>query len=272
MDADQPAEPDFLRELPGDLSVWVEEVWYSRGRLEKRRERVLPSATTDIVANLGPAMRLAEGAGTHHIVGTTVTGLLTRPIVLEHPEVHEAVGLRLTPHGIRGILGIPAAAVRDVVVDLPDIVSSATDELADACLRGTTPQERLSAAIQWCRLRVARFGECGDPLVRWATGRLDDATGGLTIAALQRDSGYGATRFNARFSDELGVTPKTYARLVRFRRALDSLQPGSDLSALAHHLGYSDQAHMNRDFRELGRTTPTEILAARYSSGFTLAE
>ena len=58
----------------------------------------------------------------------------------------------------------------------------------------------------------------------------------------------------------------------RWDEALDRLDPEQPLAALALELGYSDQAHMNRDFRTLGDTTPTEVLAKRYPSGITLAQ
>jgi AraC-like DNA-binding protein len=256
---------------PPDLRPFVELIWHSKGILDAPLERVLPSATTDIVANLGDPMRLVDGAGEERIVSTTVTGLLTRPIVLRHPHWHEAVGARLSPLGIRAVLGIPAAAVRDLVVTYRDAIGAATDELVETCLRVEGPRARLGAAVSWFRRRVARFSGDGDALVGWATARVVASRGRLTVAALQRESGFGATRFNQRFRDELGVTPKQLARLVRFRAALDGLRPERPLADLATDLGYADQAHMNRDFRELGATTPSEVLACRYPLGLTLA-
>ncbi len=109
-------------------------------------------------------------------------------------------------------------------------------------------------------------------MVRWATAEIVTAWGRIGIRDLQSASGYSATRFNQRFVDELGITPKRYARLVRFRAALTCLHPGRDLGRLAADLGYSDQSHMNLDFRRFAETTPTDVLARRYPSGLTLSE
>lgn len=267
-----PSTPSDFREVcPGPLAPWVRQVWYSRGSLEHLREIVLPSADTDIVANLGPSMRLVEGDGVERIVGTTVTGLLTRRILLEHPPVHEALGIRLTVHGIRAVLGIPAAAVRDLVVDLPDVLERPVDELVERCRDREGAEAKLRAAVDWITERVARFAGTGDRVAREAAIRIEASRGRIGISTLQAASGFGATRFRQRFVDEVGVTPKTYARLVRFRGALDGLRPATPLSSLAFELGYADQAHMHRDFRNFGRTTPLEVLAKRYPSGTTLA-
>ncbi len=263
---------EFLLAQPAALAPWVEAVWYSAGHLERLRERVLPSASTDIVANLGAPMRLAVGRGAESIIGTTVTGLLTRPIVLKHPPFHEAVGVRLSAHGLGAVLGVPTAAFADQVVELNSALESASDELVEACLLNTSASGRLAAAVDWLAQRLARFAGRGDQLVYWATSKIDASLGAISISELQRASGYGATRFNQRFRDQLGVTPKRYARLVRFRAALDHLDKAVTLADLALDLGFTDQAHMNRDFQELAGLPPTTILRERYISGLTVAE
>jgi methylphosphotriester-DNA--protein-cysteine methyltransferase len=266
-----PTTTTFLTADPGDLSPWVRSIWYSTGELDLPRERVLPTATTELVVNLSAPMQLVDGIGPETIVGTSVTGLLTQPITLEHPEVHAAVGMRLTPTGLRVVLGVPAAVVRGLVVDLEDLLEDTVDELAERCADARTPKRCLSVVLAWVRGRVVRFAGTADAVAARAAARIDASHGDVSMADLQARSGYGATRFHQRFVDEFGVTPKQFARLVRFDTALDRLGDATSLSQLALSLGYSDQPHMNRDFRTLGETTPTEVLRARYPEGRTLA-
>jgi AraC-like DNA-binding protein len=62
----------------------------------------------------------------------------------------------------------------------------------------------------------------------------------------------------------VGVSPKHFARTARMQRALIKLQfgPGASLATTALELGYSDQAHMHRDFRELVGVTPRMAVAS----------
>lgn len=60
------------------------------------------------------------------------------------------------------------------------------------------------------------------------------------------------------FARELGMAPRTYLRLLRFRVALRDVQQAKDsLADTAAARGYADQAHMARDFRDLAGTSPS---------------
>ena len=62
------------------------------------------------------------------------------------------------------------------------------------------------------------------------------------------------------FYDQVGLTPKTVARIMRFDRAVALLGRGDrDLAEVAFECGYSDQAHLNRDFREFAGTSPASF-------------
>jgi transcriptional regulator GlxA family with amidase domain len=48
------------------------------------------------------------------------------------------------------------------------------------------------------------------------------------------------------------LTPKVYTRVLRFQRTLQQMatDPRASCAALALAVGYSDQPHFNREFRE----------------------
>jgi AraC-like DNA-binding protein len=63
------------------------------------------------------------------------------------------------------------------------------------------------------------------------------------------------------FQDVVGVSPKALSRAIRFEevRKRLMLDPDQSLTDLAHEFGYTDQAHFNRDFKELADRTPGEF-------------
>ena len=68
----------------------------------------------------------------------------------------------------------------------------------------------------------------------------------------------GMSRFHLSriFRDATGLPPYQYFEQVRIARAKVMLRQGYSLSAVAMALGFSDQSHFHRQFREVGATTP----------------
>ena len=263
-----------LTAAPPDLRPWIELLWSSEGELDSPLERVLPSATCEIVVNLGAPMTLLDPGSSKRLTGSIASGLMTSPLVIAHPKVHQALGMRLTPLGLGALLHAPSATLANTHGELAEVLEQPCDVLAQRCHSGRTPEARLALAIDWARQRIAQRPRAPDPLVAWSLEQLTRQThdARIDIDALVRRSGYGATRFRRRFVDELGVTPQQLARLLRFRRALDRLDAHTPLAHLALEVGYVDQAHMCRDFQRFAAATPTQVLASRYPSGLTLAQ
>lgn len=60
------------------------------------------------------------------------------------------------------------------------------------------------------------------------------------------------------------MTPKRYARVRRFQRALELAQRRSPAwSGIALECGYFDQSHMIRDFLDLSGFSPAELVRHR---------
>jgi transcriptional regulator GlxA family with amidase domain len=80
------------------------------------------------------------------------------------------------------------------------------------------------------------------------------------VDEIAADTGFSARRLHELFRAQVGVPPKRYARILRFRHSLDRLSgaPALDMAGVAQDCGYFDQAHLSRDFRELARLTPSQ--------------
>ena len=70
------------------------------------------------------------------------------------------------------------------------------------------------------------------------------------------ETGWSRRHVTERFRRQLGVSPKAYARLLRFEHASSLLSDppaGRTLADVAMEAGYYDQSHLTRDFVALGR-------------------
>lgn len=257
---------------PPELAPWVEQLWYSEGLLTNLRERVLPSGTLEMVVNLGDTIRLVEGKGVEILAGGCVSGVLTTPAVIEQPRHHRAVGVRLRPAGAHAILARPTSEVSDLFVSLDDLIGPAARELAERCHGARTPADCLRAAALWVAER-ARGSPGLDPAIAFVAREIERTAGEVSIAALRDRTGMTKTRLAERFREQMGLTPKRYARVVRFRRAVSLIDAGArSLADVAAAAGYYDQPHMNADFRALSGMSPRDLIASRYPGGVTAVD
>lgn len=256
---------------PPHLARYVERFWYSAGTTSASRERLLPNGLVELAVCLAEPHRLIEGAGSQTL-RLCLTGLQTGAMVIEHPDYHRVLGLRLHPAGAYALLSLPMGEVSGLTVDLCDVLGTAASELAERCHEAPSVEHCFKIAGDWVSERVIR-ARALDPRVAWSAGRIEQSSGRVPIAELREATGLSKTRLANVFRDQIGVLPKVYSRIVRYRRALALLDRASPvLAEVALDAGYYDQSHMTTEFRELGGLTPREFIATRYPGSTTALE
>ena len=230
-------------------------IGYTESGAPLRRREVATGSVT-VILSFGPRIRCD---GIPH--ESFVAGLSDVPVITEHDGEQHGIEINLAPLAARRLLGVPMHELTNEVIPLEDVLAA------------PTLLEELAEAPDW----PARFARLDGELAR----RLDDApaphpgvraacaqlaaTGGTTpVGQLAAELGWSRRHLGARFRDEVGVAPKTYARLVRFERAAALLaRPEPDLADVALSCGYYDQAHFNREFRALAGVAPGRFRAER---------
>jgi transcriptional regulator GlxA family with amidase domain len=181
--------------------------------------------------------------------------------VIVHDGAQSGIQLQVSPLGARALLGVPAGELAGLDIHAADVLG----------LLGTELPERLHAADSWdarFRLLDDRLGRLLDqdalppaPEVRRAWSLLRASGGTAWIADVAREVGWSERHLAARFRTEIGLTPKTAARVIRFDRAR-RLVPRAPGAVVAATCGYADQAHLIREFVAFTGLGPRAWLAA----------
>ena len=93
-----------------------------------------------------------------------------------------------------------------------------------------------------------------------AASLIRNARGNITIEEVSNTVSVGMRQLQRSFKDNLGTTPKGYLRIIRFRNALASLNNAYELAELAYEMGYADQAHFIREFKEFAGEAPRCVI------------
>lgn len=140
------------------------------------------------------------------------------------------------------------------------------------CYGAPSVRARFEIIVRFIEQRIAKRTLL-HPAISWASHELGLSNGQTAIADLQQQTSYSKARFVSLFREQTGMTPKQYARILRFRNSLQLLQQGNRLTDAALSAGYYDQAHMYRDFTEYAQMTPASFVAAqRFPNSMSLPE
>ncbi|WP_072736963.1 helix-turn-helix domain-containing protein [Rhodococcus triatomae] len=222
----------------------------------------MPAPSLTVILALDPPLDIARAARPDQKPDTyasVASGITTTSVVIRHDGNQHGIQLELTPLGARALLGVPAAALGQWLVGLDDVIGADAEELTGRLLSEPSWDGRFDILDEVLTRRVREVA--ADRAMMQAWRRLL-ADGTARVGDVADELGWSRRHLTGRFSAEYGITPKDAVRLGRFHRSLRVLRrPGPPpLSEVAHACGYYDQAHMTRDWTDLGGTTPTRWL------------
>jgi len=173
------------------------------------------------------------------------------------------VAVRFRPGAARAFVDLPLHALQDAHPALDALWPRADAERLGAALwEHEQPLRRRLATLEHfllARLRRAPATPANE-LAHAAIGLIDNAHGAIRIDAIARTLGVSRQHLALQFRERVGLPPKAFAMVSRFRRAGAALrgQPGRqvDWAQLALDCGYYDQSHLIHEFKLFADQTP----------------
>ena len=228
-------------------------------------EKILPGPDTGLWVNLNrDAFRSFRGAGRlHQVPGAMVAGPTGHASVIEFEEGHAHVSVAFALGAAPCFLAPSLGTLRDDLVPLEAACadSGSAAFLREQLIEAPAPEDAL-VVMEDFLLGQMKHGARPDPAVVAATGAL---ARGARVAEVADRLGLLPRTLRRRFAAGVGLTPKRFGRVQRLQRLVRGLdgQVQVDWAAAAARHGYSDQAHLADEFRELVGVTPSEYLRSR---------
>jgi AraC-like DNA-binding protein len=229
------------------------EEWAGRGFLRREVAR----CGVALILGFGDTIEVLDGEeGTKaRRLGSFVVGNQCRSSVTGVRGHQLGVQVELSASGALALLG-KVEAYSDAVVPLDEALGADGERLLDRLAAAPTWEARLDLLDDWF---AGRDVPPLSPEVVWLRRQLVASKGNARVEPLMDQTGWSRRHLTERFRRQFGLTPKTYARLLRFEYAnalLMERRAGWSLADVAMEAGYYDQSHLTRDFTALAGATP----------------
>jgi AraC-like DNA-binding protein len=237
---------------PDDLARVVMSLWVGQWDLRGQEPHV-----TELLAD--PCMNIVFESGDGEHAGARVVGVWTKLWRRELREVGRVIGVKLRAGAPRAVLPQPAHRLTDRITPLGEALDD-TGALERAVLEAPE-EEALATVVAWLR-EVVRH----DDDVSLAVALVERVAADpelTTVEALVEAGGLGERALQRLFRNYVGASPKWVIRRNRLQEVALRIERGDaiTLATLAAELGYTDQAHLARDFRNAVGKPPSAFAA-----------
>jgi AraC-like DNA-binding protein len=229
---------------PEHLKQFVECFWTHQPGSAILEYPVLPDGCVDIVYSPGTNREL-------QVVGAMTSA---RKFSLVPGQI--GFGVRFRPAMSQAFLPVPGLDTTDQSIALNDIWGADARRLVDQISEARSPAE----CIHLFETRLHKPGEI--TVVQRLSTTIVEQAGQVRIDDLAFQAGLSARQLRRLFLEQIGLSPKHFCRVIRFRNSLSRLPQAerSEWVQVALDCGYYDQAHFINEFREFSGFTPGEFV------------
>ena len=235
-----------VRRPAAGLARYVSQYWLSLDNTSPVYA-ALPDGCVDLVLEV-----------TQHEHRSWLYGSTTRPTAIACRVGTHYLGIRFHPGQSRHFISSAAHEITDCRADLHTLMRFPSERIA-ARIATDALFDELDQILARLLSRAPPVESYVDHVVKHVEAR----HGVVRIEDVAAHFGKSRRQMERVFLQTVGVPLKFFCMLSRLRHAADLIvHPSSrSLTAVAHDAGYSDQAHMTRDFSRLAGLSPGQLRA-----------
>jgi AraC-like DNA-binding protein len=241
-----------------------------------QQELLLPDGYSEIVFKLDAAFeRWQIGQpdrravmSESYLIGGRSQSVLTRNL-----GAVRLAGAKLDSRLLRAIIGTPLSEFRDSTLTLGEVGTKPLLDLDESIHDRRSPED-IKTDLDRFFLRALSRSSPEEPMVGALLQRIARSRGTLSIMEWLHAEHIDSRTLERRFCASMGMVPKQYARIVRFKHSYRGLMADEPSTAARRtHLDpYYDQSHFIREFRRYLGTTPTARLSGRMLPETTVSD
>ena len=244
-----------VRSPPDELRPWVQCLWTFEARDLKEvpyEHYVPPDGCVSLLRNLNPCLSVDP---------IVIVGPRWEPTLVPIHSGDHYQGIRFWPHAARTLLGTKLDEMVGKIAPIREMALELANQIEPQIPDNTSCLANWRGAVLKELTTVLPLGCSVDPLARIAAESIALTNGQVVIAEFAKNQGVSLRQLQRRFSQATGLRLKQFARICRFREAAREIIRAEPRPwcQVAMDAGFSDQAHMTREFVQLIGLAPKQM-------------
>lgn len=235
------------------LQTHVQYFW----TLEVNQDSCVRDIRTFVDDSTGILMEFSISADASLPRRTMIYGQTTTPTLNQNKNSFLTLGVLFQPYAIKELFGHSAHELTNQRISLDDFLK---DQLTEIIASEKNLSDKLNVLTGYLFKRINQ-SKYADNLTRYCISYIKQHSGMLTVRDLQEKIGISEKQLERRFKDTIGVSPRHYLKITRFKKAVNLLSKKTDngLTDLAYELNYFDQSHFIKQTKELSGLSPQNL-------------
>ena len=234
------------------LTPWVKNYWWADGFFESKfTSKVFPDGCTDIIFTIDKTKGYSS---------VNLFGIMTSFVEVDYPAATQMFGIRFQPAGIAAFTPLSVSEFTNRSVELALLNTLFDKSFYEVLPEKKSVAEIIAHANKFLLHKLPHFYDADKQIVH-AIALISHKKGQLNLAGIASDVCLCQRHFERKFKSAVGVSPKMFAKILRFKHALQHMQKcwHKDLLAIALECGYYDHTHLAKDFKSFTGDTPTDF-------------
>ena len=250
------------------LNQFVNNIYYYEGYNPVHSiDRFLPDGNIEIIIDLfdNPQFiydneTLKEIQACHNV---WVSGVRTEPISIPSGKNSRMIIVNFKKGRAYPFFPLPINEITDYVVDADLVYGDDIIDLREK-LKSSSIHEKL-LLIEKFLLKQGKNNinpTVSANCMNYAMEQILESPTQLCMEQLSDKIGYSQKHFIKLFRDHIGITPKSYLRIIRFQKVIAEIETSTHINwnTISYDCGYYDQAHFINDFKNFSGFSPNEYI------------
>jgi len=248
--------------IPYPLSRYADNIYYVSMNGVSYKKNVIPDGKTDIMFNLNSnRFGFFKNGKVIYSSSSVIQGLRKKNFEYIAKDRIELMGIRLMPFGIFTLFNIPLKELPEDPVELSLVAGRHTKELEEKLIETPDIDGKFKILFEWLMSLFVKREERNGMMID-AVYKIYSDEGKSTIKNVSRNSYNYYKKIQRSFREAIGISPKLYARMVRFESIHNTLVKSDKIDWLEIVTKYDfyDQSHLAKEFQFFTGHSPQEFI------------